>query len=405
MNGRLRLTLLCLLCALLTGSHVHPAAGQAKPEGEMRLALYVTLAPAWFDPGESVPGVITPFWVLYALHDALVKPMPGNRMAPSLAESWTVSADQRAYEFKLRKGLKFHNGDPFTAEDVKFSFKRAKGGAAAGEGEGGRDRRSAHGALRAARAVAGLHDVLRHARDSAAGWIVPKNYFEKVGADGFKKHPIGLGPYKFVSIKPGHRTGDGGERGLLAQGAVGQAPRLPERAGGDHAAGHAEARRSRCRLPAGRAAGRVGQARSEAEARLLRRHRHLLSRLLRHVGPEIAVGRPARAQGGEPGDRPQGDQRSRDARRLQAERQRRAAELRIRAADRAGSRTIRRRRKKLLAEAGYPNGFDAGDLYPWPPYFATGEAIVGYLGAIGIRTQLRTMERAAFYRRSGDARS
>src|SRR5439155_15446907 len=48
-------------------------------------------------------------------------------MAPSLAESWTVSADQRVYEFKLREGLRFHNGDPFTAEDVRFSFHRAKG--------------------------------------------------------------------------------------------------------------------------------------------------------------------------------------------------------------------------------------------------------------------------------------
>src|ERR1051325_9460878 len=53
--------------------------------------------------------------------------------------------------------------------------------------------------------------------------------------------------------------------------------------------------------------------------------------------------------------------------------------------------------KKLLAEAGYPNGFDAGELYPWPPYFSTGEAIGGYLGAIGIKTRMRTMERAAFY--------
>ena len=53
--------------------------------------------------------------------------------------------------------------------------------------------------------------------------------------------------------------------------------------------------------------------------------------------------------------------------------------------------------KKLLAEAGYPNGFDAGDLIPVPPYFASGEAIVGYLGAIGIKTNLRTMERAAFF--------
>ena len=70
------------------------AAAQSKPEGEMRWALYVTLSPVWFDPAD-VSGQLTPFWVLYALHDALVKPMPGNLMAPSLAESWTLSADQR----------------------------------------------------------------------------------------------------------------------------------------------------------------------------------------------------------------------------------------------------------------------------------------------------------------------
>src|SRR5262245_19144993 len=120
MHGRLRFALGYVLCALLAGGLSHPATAQAKPEGEMRWALYVTLSPAWFDPGEAV-GVLTPFWVLYALHDALVKPMPGNHLTPSLAESWTLSVDQKVYEFVLRQGLKFHNGDPLTAEDVKFS--------------------------------------------------------------------------------------------------------------------------------------------------------------------------------------------------------------------------------------------------------------------------------------------
>jgi ABC-type transport system substrate-binding protein len=87
----------------------------------------VTVPPAWLDPAEAAPGFTSPFWVLYALHDALVKPMPGQRMAPSLAESWTESSDKLSYEFKLRKGVKFHNGDPFTADDVVFSFGRAKG--------------------------------------------------------------------------------------------------------------------------------------------------------------------------------------------------------------------------------------------------------------------------------------
>jgi len=53
------------------------------------------------------------------------------------------------------------------------------------------------------------------------------------------------------------------------------------------------------------------------------------------------------------------------------------------------------RAKQLLTEAGYPNGFDAGDLYPWPPYTSMGEALASYFQAVGIRTRIRTMERAA----------
>ena len=87
-----RVVMLLVVVSVLAASG--SAAAQAKPEGEIRYALYVTLAPAWFDPAEVV-GVLTPFWVLYAMHDALVKPMPGNHQAPSLAESWTVSPDQR----------------------------------------------------------------------------------------------------------------------------------------------------------------------------------------------------------------------------------------------------------------------------------------------------------------------
>ena len=51
-------------------------------------------------------------------------------MAPCLAESWTMAPDGLSYEFVLRKGVKFHNGEPVTAEDVKFSFERYRGAAA-----------------------------------------------------------------------------------------------------------------------------------------------------------------------------------------------------------------------------------------------------------------------------------
>src|SRR5262245_44385735 len=69
-----------------------PRPAAAAPEGQLTTAAHVSLAPTWFDPAET-PGVITPFLTLYALHDALVKPMPGHAFAPSLAESWAAAKD------------------------------------------------------------------------------------------------------------------------------------------------------------------------------------------------------------------------------------------------------------------------------------------------------------------------
>jgi peptide/nickel transport system substrate-binding protein len=180
------------------------APAVAAPEGELTWAVHISLAPTWFDPAET-PSVITPFMMLYALHDALVKPMPGHPLAPSLAESWSLSKDGLVYEFVLRKGVKFHNGDPLGAEDVKFSLERYKGGAAA--------------TFKARVAGVDIVDPQRvrirlrqpwpdfmtfyGSPATGAGWIVPKKYVEKVGDDGFKRHPIGAGPYRFVSFQPG----------------------------------------------------------------------------------------------------------------------------------------------------------------------------------------------------------
>src|SRR2546425_8085250 len=204
MNGIRSLVRACALTLTLvaTGALFEPAASQPKPEGEMRWALYVTLAPLWFDPGE-VAGQITPFWVLYAIHDALVKPMPGNLMTPSLAETWTMSADQRVYEFKLREGLKFHNGDPFTAEDVKFSFHRYKGA------KFFKEKVREVTVVDPYRVRFQLHEpfpdfmAFYGTLATGASWVVPKRYVEKVGDEGFKRQPIGLGPYRFVSHNPG----------------------------------------------------------------------------------------------------------------------------------------------------------------------------------------------------------
>src|SRR5919197_5332977 len=121
--GHAIVMLLVLLLLVLAG----PAL--AAPEGTLTWGLHVTLATKWLDPSDT-EAFINPFMVLYALHDALVKPMPGGDNTPSLAESWTMSKDGLTYEFVLRKGTKFHNGDPVTADDVKFSFERYRGASA-----------------------------------------------------------------------------------------------------------------------------------------------------------------------------------------------------------------------------------------------------------------------------------
>jgi peptide/nickel transport system substrate-binding protein len=175
----------------------------AGPEGQLTWGIHVSLAPTWFDPAET-PGIITPFMVLYALHDGMVKSMPGQPMAPSLAESWSGSEDGLSYEFVLRKDAKFHNGDPVTAEDVKFSFERYRG--------------TSHDLIKNRvtevetpdsqhvrfKLKAPWPDFLTfYATATGAGCIVPKKYVGKVGDDGFKKAPVGAGPYKFVSFTPG----------------------------------------------------------------------------------------------------------------------------------------------------------------------------------------------------------
>src|SRR5437899_1277630 len=119
---------LVLIVSMAGETPAAPEGRSEAPAGQMTWAVHISLAPTWFDPAET-SGIITPFMVLFALHDAMIRPMPGNPMAPSLAESWTMSPDGLVYEFVLRKGARFHNGEPVTADDVKFSFERYRGAA------------------------------------------------------------------------------------------------------------------------------------------------------------------------------------------------------------------------------------------------------------------------------------
>jgi len=383
-----------LIATAIIGGAAGLASAQAKPEGEMRWALYVTVPPVWFDPAEVV-GVITPFWVLYALHDAVVKPMPGNLMAPSLAESWTVSADQKSYEFKLRQGLKFHNGDPFTADDVKFSFQRAKA-------------KLLHEKVKDVVVVDPyrVRFVLNEPWPdfmtfygtfvSGAGWVVPRKYVEQVGVEGFKKQPVGLGPYKFVSYTPGVE--------LVMEAYEGYWRKMP----------------SVKRL--------VYKSVPEATTRLamLKRGEVDLAYLIDTAMADDVKRDPnlkLAFSGGigttyldffdqwDPKS-PWADRRVRLAASYAIDRKVISQVETVGASIPTGNIVPKSfefaipiephpydpaKAKQLLAEVGYANGFDAGDLYPWPPYFSTGEAVTNYLAAVGIKSRVRTMERAAFY--------
>src|SRR4051812_45099044 len=194
------------VCAslLLAVTVLLPATLALAAEGEMRWGLHVTLAPKWLDPAET-EAFNTPFMVMYMVHDALVRPMPAGINTPALAESWSESKDHLSYTFTLRKNARFHDGSPVTSEDVKFSFDRYKGASSKLLKDKVKDVQTP--------SPTQVRFVLKEpwpdfitfygTTASGAGWIVPKKYVEKVGDDGFKAAPVGAGPYKVVSFKPG----------------------------------------------------------------------------------------------------------------------------------------------------------------------------------------------------------
>jgi peptide/nickel transport system substrate-binding protein len=386
--------IVCVLAVLVVAAS--PARANA-PAGQMTWAVHISLAPTWFDPAET-SGIITPFMVLYALHDAVLKPLPGQRLAPSLAESWSMSPDGLVYEFVLRKGAKFHNGEPVTAEDVKFSLERYRGAsakplkdsvAAVETPDPGRVR------IRLKRPWPDF--MTFYAGATGASWIVPKKYVEKVGDEGFKKAPIGAGPYKFVAYTPGvelvveafeqywRKTPN--VKRLVLKSIPDEATRLAALKRGEvdvtynvRGALAEELRRS----PGLTLKPNVGQAtfwvnfpdqwdpKSPWHDRRVR------------LAANYAIDRGAMNQ-----------------------------------ADALGFSKINwsiipssfefywqppgygydpARAKQLLTEAGYPNGLDAGDYFCDAAITYVGEPVVNFLNSSGIRVRLRPIERAAFFR-------
>src|SRR2546426_10861826 len=113
MTNHRRLTMVLVSCfsfcfVATSGGKVN---AQGQPEGQLTIAFDASIASSFLDPAET-SGLGTPFVFLYALHDALMKPLPGNDMAPCLAESWRESPGGRIDGVKLPEGLPFHTARP-----------------------------------------------------------------------------------------------------------------------------------------------------------------------------------------------------------------------------------------------------------------------------------------------------
>ena len=317
-------------------------------------------------------------------------------MGNSLAESWTQSPDGLVYEFKLRRGLRFHNGDPCTTEDVKFSFERYRG-------TGAKELQSKVKQVELVDPVTVRFHLYEPWPDfmtfygttaTAAGLVVPKTYLEQVGEDGFKKHPIGMGPYKFVSHKPGVELVLDAYAGYWRK--VPNVQRLVIKAVPDPTTRLAMLKNGEADL-AGLQGAVAEEAQRDPRLRLVdTRHPSIFWLEFADQWDPTSVW---------------ADKRMRLAVNYALERQAINEAACLGYCPPAGVIVPRlmdyalqveplpydpQKAKQLLAEAGHPNGLDAGELVAIPPFTDVAEAVVNYLNAVGIRVKLRIPERAAF---------
>jgi peptide/nickel transport system substrate-binding protein len=211
-----RSSLLAVPALLLALAAAAPAVeAQARRDGS--LVLGMTLEPPGLDPTAGAASAIAEI-VHYNIFETLTKIGPDGKVAPLLAERWEVSPDLKTWTFSLRKGLKFHNGEPFDAAAVKFSFERA-----AAEKSTNKDRR-----LFASMAFIGTPDP--HTVVIGLKTIEPDFLFligqataaivEPKSADRNATAPVGTGPYKLEAWAKGASVTLGKWEGYRAAAAV-----------------------------------------------------------------------------------------------------------------------------------------------------------------------------------------
>src|SRR5216110_1643221 len=196
---------LLLITAISAGVPLSTPAGAAA-KGKLTLAWHAGFASRWLDPQEH-DGTATPDNFISALHDALIKNQ-GTALYdhPALAEKFAIAPDAKSATFTLRKGLKFHNGEPVTPQDVKFSYENYRG-AKADVFKKKTDRieivddRTIRFVFK--EPFLDFAILFGTANVAGPGWVVTEKYYKQVGPDGFKQKPIGAGPYKLVRQEPG----------------------------------------------------------------------------------------------------------------------------------------------------------------------------------------------------------
>ncbi|HEV8437946.1 MAG TPA: ABC transporter substrate-binding protein [Methylomirabilota bacterium] len=406
MNDRTPRVLIPSVLLVLTLLSPAGAGPEAATEGQIVWAAPFSIPATFFDPAEHQGG-ISSLMTFYALHDALLKPMPGRAMAPGLAESWSVTRDELAYEFPLRKNVRFHNGDLMTSEDVKFSIERYRGTAAKLLKE-----------KIAAVEIVDPHRVRVRLREpwpdfmtffgtpaTGAAWIVPKSYVQRVGEEGFKKAPVGAGPYRFVSFTPGVELVLEAHEGFWRK--VPAVKRLIIRSVPDDSTRLAMLKRGDVDIAynlRGPLAEEVQRTPGVKLTRALLAATHWVDFTTRQwdarspwhdrrvrLAAALSIDRHAINQAETFGfSRPAGS--------IVPSGFEFAWPAPVPPYDPARSRT-------LLADAGYPNGFDAGDYVCDIPFATLGEAVVSFLGAVGIRARLRPLERAAWSKQAQDKKA
>jgi peptide/nickel transport system substrate-binding protein len=381
---------------------------RGKPIGKLTVAQHFALDPGWLDPLEHIYA-LTQQTYDYLVHDALIKPMPQGETTYSLAEHAEMTADFRKAAFRLRPGLKFHDGQPLTTADVKWTYENYKGAHA----KIFRDK------LEQIQIVDDRTIVfhfkapflefleLYNGGVSGIGWVIPKHYYEKVGREGFKAKPIGAGPYKFVSQQAGvqmdfeaweeywRRTP--ATKAIVVKGIRDNAARLAAMQTGE----------------LDLAFGMTGKVFSQVAA----------DKNLRWV-PNFTGPWWLMFPGYNEPESPFHDKRVRQAVSLAINREflvRQETEgvgkvwgnwispenrdaLKGDGKDLPVPEFNVEKARQLLAQAGFPNGFEFEWFVPFVPYFDMGERILTDLRAVGIRGKLQSLEGPAFRSKIGQGR-